>query len=470
MKLKKKYSFWVILMMAISATVGSSVLISFGQVAFQSGFNPILMICAWILGGILILPEMLLLAETAISFPGNGSAYYWLKKANWMACSFWLGWILVLMVSATAVASATLALGNIIGTLAHITNQWLIKSFGILILFALAIVQIFIKNSSGKTQIIFTILKGLPITFVLFIAMIYGNTDSFNSEIVQKDLSKIFLATYVLLPATTMTLFAYSGIEAITYVTEEVENPRKNVLWALIIATGLIIFLYLILLIALLTINEPLLWLDENKGFSNVWYYAIINNPNIPRVLAYIFSGLAILLFVGSLNAFLLYQSRLIFKMSEEKDLFKFFQKTTKRTNMPWAAMLLLIFAALIYILWNQLYEVTNYFIIAISFLKLIVNSVIIFLRRKHPDYQKIFNNFWFYFFIIIGYLGAIIAIVGSFLAMYYYGTQNNNIWALWNSLILIAVMLAGYPVYYIKNYVVKIVNNFKNQKKDNQS
>ncbi len=34
MKLKKKYSFWVILMMAISATVGSSVLISFGQVAF----------------------------------------------------------------------------------------------------------------------------------------------------------------------------------------------------------------------------------------------------------------------------------------------------------------------------------------------------------------------------------------------------------------------------------------------------
>ncbi len=293
-----------------------------------------------------------------------------------------------------AVASATLALGNIIGTLAHITNQWLIKLFGILILFALAIVQIFIKNSSGKTQIIFTILKGLPITFVLFIAMIYGNTDSFNSEIVQKDLSKIFLATYVLLPATTMTLFAYSGIEAITYVTEEVENPRKNVLWALIVATGLIIFLYLILLIALLTINEPLSWLDKNKEFSNVWYYAIINNPNIPRVLAYIFSGLAILLFVGSLNAFLLYQSRLIFKMSEEKDLFKFFQKTTKRTNIPWAAMLLLIFAALIYILWNQLYEVTNYFIIAISFLKLIVNSVIIFLRRKHPDYQKIFNNF----------------------------------------------------------------------------
>ncbi len=223
--------------------------------------------------------------------------------------------------------------------------------------------------------------------------MINGNSNSFNSEIIKKDLSKIFLATYVLLPATTMTLFAYSGIEAITYVSEEVENPRKNVLWALVVATILIIVLYLTLLIALLTINQPLLWRDENGGFSNVWYYAIINNPNIPPILAYIFSGLAILLFVDSLNAFLLYQSRLIFKMSEEKDLFKIFQKTTKRSNMPWTAMLLLIFAALIYILWNQLYEVTNYFIIAISFLKLIVNSVIIFLRQKHPEYQKIFGS-----------------------------------------------------------------------------
>ena len=93
MKLKKKYSFWVILMMAISATVGSSVLVSFGQVAFQSGFNPILMICAWILGGILILPEiMLLLAKTAISFLGNGSAYYWLKKQiEWLVRFDWDG-------------------------------------------------------------------------------------------------------------------------------------------------------------------------------------------------------------------------------------------------------------------------------------------------------------------------------------------------------------------------------------------
>ena len=52
-----------------------------------------------------------------------------------------------------------------------------------------------------------------------------------------------------------------------------------------------------------------------------------MNNYNILNFLTYIFSGLAILLFVESLNAFLFYQSRLIFKMCEEKDLFNFFLK-----------------------------------------------------------------------------------------------------------------------------------------------
>ncbi|WP_338987827.1 hypothetical protein [Spiroplasma endosymbiont of Dasysyrphus albostriatus] len=61
------------------------------------------------------MPEMLLLAETAISFPGNGSAYYWLKKANWMACSFWLGWILVLMVVLLPLGRITLTLRLING-------------------------------------------------------------------------------------------------------------------------------------------------------------------------------------------------------------------------------------------------------------------------------------------------------------------------------------------------------------------
>ncbi|WP_235511291.1 APC family permease [Spiroplasma kunkelii] len=140
--------------------------------------------------------------------------------------------------------------------------------FGILILFGLVLMQLLIKKSSGYSQIIFALLKGLPIVLVLIIVMVYGNT----------------------------------SMEAITYVSGEVINPRKNIPPAMIIATIMIVILYIILAIGLLTINKPQAWIGPN-GFNNVWYYAIINNPAIPPVLNYLFSILSIFIFVGSLNS-----------------------------------------------------------------------------------------------------------------------------------------------------------------------
>ncbi|WP_426548742.1 APC family permease [Spiroplasma endosymbiont of Glossina fuscipes fuscipes] len=454
MKLQKKYGFWQILALAISATLGSSILVSFGQVAFQAQFNPILIIIAWILGGLLVLPEMLLLSEGATSYPENGTSYYWIKRAKWNACSFWFGWIMVLFVSATAVATACLALGDILITLLKLDNEWYGKLFGIIILLVLVIMQIFLKKSSGYSQIVFVLLKGLPIVLVLVIAMVYGNTASFTDDTINKNLSQIYLSSFLLLPATAMTMFAYSGMEAITYVSGEVINPRKNIPWAMIISTIAIVLLYIILAIGLLTINEPQKWLGPTGKFNNVWYYAIITNRTIPSFLKYVFSVLAIFIFVGSLNSFLVYHSRLIFKMSEEKDFFAFFQKTTKRTNMPYLAILFLVGLAIIYILWTSLLNVTNYFIIAVSVLKFITMISLIYLRQKDVNYQPLYPKPVFIILVILALSSSTITFIGSILAMYYYATVTANMWELWNCFIVFGIMLSGYHFYYLKKWL----------------
>lgn len=447
----KKYGFWTILMMAITATVGSSILVSFGQVAFQSGFNPLLMMLAWVFGGLLTIPEILLLAEASTSYPQNGTSYAWLKKANWQGISFWFGWILVLIVAATAVATACLALGSIIANLTGIENLFFGKLIGISIMLVLAGSQIFIKNVAKYSQIILTLLKFIPIVLLLIIAMIYGTTENFHSDVVKHDLAKIYGATYALVPASAMTMFAYSGVEAITYVAGEVKAPRKNIPKALITATIFVILLYIILGIGLLTINKPINWLDPNGGFSNVWYYAIMNNPNIPNIVAYSFMGLAILIFIGSLGSFLLYHTRLIQTMAESGDLFVCFKKISKKTKTPYLAMLLLIAVSTVYIIFDNLFAVTNYFIIAVSFLKLITTWVIIYLRCKDADYMPMFRRYPFIFLAAISLIGNFIVIIGSVLAMYYYAVQVGDMWQLWNCLLVVLVLLAGYPVYYLK-------------------
>ena len=42
-------------------------------------------------------------------------------------------------------------------------------------------------------------------------------------------------------------MYAYSGWNAATYITEEVRNPAKNVPWALLIGTVAVTVLYLVL-------------------------------------------------------------------------------------------------------------------------------------------------------------------------------------------------------------------------------
>ncbi|KAF5295627.1 hypothetical protein FQA39_LY12800 [Lamprigera yunnana] len=57
--------------------------------------------------------------------------------------------------------------------------------------------------------------------------IIYGSGDSFKAQEIQKATTPIYGSALALLPTTAMTMFAYSGIDSITYVTGEVENPHN---------------------------------------------------------------------------------------------------------------------------------------------------------------------------------------------------------------------------------------------------
>lgn len=182
----------------------------------------------------------------------------------------------------------------------------------------LAVTHIFIKNSSGISQIIFTSSKFILVSIVILVALIYGTTHSFSSEHYNSNSSMgtILLSQFLLIPAITTTMFAFSGMESVTYMAGEVKKPQQNIFKALLWATIVVTVLYIILLIVLLAITDPSKWADSNGAYTNVWFTAIVNSPNIPKVWAYTFSTLAIFVFLGSLNAHLFYKARLVQKIA----------------------------------------------------------------------------------------------------------------------------------------------------------
>jgi|GEM_PF-941943 len=114
--------------------------------------------------------------------------------------------------------------------------------------------HIFLKQLVIVSQTIFTFLKLLPILFIIVIAIIYGSFNNFKNQ-GGSNLTETYVSSYLLLPAIAMTMFAYSGVESVTYIAGEIKEPKKNIIRAKILATIVVIAVYLILALSFIIIN-----------------------------------------------------------------------------------------------------------------------------------------------------------------------------------------------------------------------
>ncbi|WP_339021131.1 amino acid permease [Spiroplasma endosymbiont of Atherix ibis] len=367
--------------------------------------------------------------------------------------AFWFGWVLTLFVSATDIATSSLALSTITAILLKIDNIYFIKFFAIAILAVIGLTQIFIRNSSQVTQFIFLVIKSLPIVLIIILAVIFGTSDNLlNGKTMTENLTKIYISSLMLIPAITLTLFAYSGTEVPTYVAWEIDKPEKIIPKSILIGVVIVIVIYLIYIIAILSIAKNSSDLKQNgiAGFSLI--------PNWVKIM---FNVLAILLFAGSINSFLLYQSRLVYKMAEEKDLYNVFLKTNKFSGQPYLSMLLLMLIAVFYILFNQIIELLNYFALTVSLLKVLMITNIINLRKKDESYVKIYKPWVFWTLVVFGYLTCFIALAGSIINLVYI-VNATGIIEIWKPLVIILLI---FPIGYLKFYLEKRITDKSNEK-----
>ncbi|QGS52060.1 amino acid permease [Spiroplasma tabanidicola] len=437
----KKMGFWTVLAMTLTATIGTSIILTYGSVFALSQNNPLLMIFAWIIGGIIILPETFIMVEPTISFKENGTAYSWLRRANWKVMAFWLGWVLMLFVSAVAIATASLAITNIIKEFSGYDNEYLWKFISIFILFIIGGSQIFIRNFSYNSQIVFLVIKSLPILFILILALIYGvNDDLLSSNTMKQNLKDAYIGGSLLIPAITMTMFSYSGTEIPTYVAADTKNPEKTTPRVIFVGVIIVAIVYIVYAVAILSISN----IGTNK-FLNVF-------ANTPKWAKMVFNSIAIVLFIGAINSYLVYQTVLVKKMAEEKDLSKHFLKNSKLSDKPLNSMLLLMLLATVYIIFNDIRDLLGYFSLAVSALKTLMTTNVIYLRIKDKDYKKIYKDWLFYTFAAFSYLACILTLVGSFMLLLM-GIKTADIW---KPIVMILIVILIIPAGFLKFHIQK--------------
>ncbi|ATZ21140.1 APC family permease [Mesoplasma coleopterae] len=449
MKLNRKYGFWTVLASTLAAIVGSSIIISFNMVFALAQANPLLMILAWVFGALIVLPDAFIVIEPSIGYGESGSGYSWIRKCNWRILAFWFGWVLILFVSATSLASCCSAMSSMITQILELDSkdfavESLQKALAVFILVSLAGIQIMVKNSSKYTQIFFLFVKTLPIILVFILAIMYGSKEGLlsNSQM-NSNLGHAYISSAMLIPAITYTGFAYSGHEFPTYITEEIENPKKTVPLVIISAVLIVLVIYVCYGIALLSLATPDSqgnWIDPNGTTSTIFAqhkWAVLT-----------FNIFAIFLFVGSVNSLLFFQSRLIHKLSETGDVHTFFGKVHKKTNQPYTAIILLGCVAVFYILFSSISEIISSFALATSTLKILLNSAIIKLRLKDPEYKKIYGNKTFWILMILSLATCALTFIGSIYLMVimpHQQTGASTFSILWKPILMVIIAFLVY-------------------------
>ncbi|WP_051418446.1 amino acid permease [Mesoplasma seiffertii] len=449
MRLSKKYGFWTVLASTLTAIVGSSIIISFNMVFSLANQNPILMILAWVLGALIVIPEAMIMIEPSIAYQESGGAYAWIKKCNWKILAFWFGWVLVLFVSATSLAGSCSAMAGIVSEISGINNIYFTKFLAIAILVSMGAIQILIRNSSKYTQFIFLLAKALPILLVFILAIVFGSKDGLlSNENINKDLGKAYVSAALLIPAITYTGFAYSGHEFPTYITAEIENPKRTVPLTIIGAVVIVLVIYVAYGIALLSLAKS----PEDLPMTGT----SLGNLNIPDWAKLTFNIMAIFLFIGSINAFLMFQSRLIHKLAESGDAHAVFGKIYSKSNQPYMAIILLSAIAIFYIIFNDVTQIISSFALATTVLKLLLDASVIKLRYSDRKYTRIYNNLTFWIFMSLSIITAIITLVGSIYLMVIYPLYEWDQYptvfsAIWRPLLMIAVAAVVFGIGFFK-------------------
>ena len=233
----------IIIAVVIANMVGTGVFTSLGfQLAeIQSGF---VILGLWITGGVVAVCGAMTYAELGATFPRSGGEYNFLSRTYHPAVGFVGGWT-----SATIGFSAPNALAAMtfaayatsIFDVAHIA--WIDKGLAAALIIALAWIHAGKRSHSARTQQAFTILKvAVIVAFCLAVYAVVETPQPVRFLPDQGDGALVASGAFAV--SLIYVSYAYTGWNAATYLSSEIEDPQRTLPGILLTGTLVVMLLY----------------------------------------------------------------------------------------------------------------------------------------------------------------------------------------------------------------------------------
>ncbi|MXX07656.1 MAG: amino acid permease [Gammaproteobacteria bacterium] len=372
----------------IANMVGTGVFTSLGfqLVDIRSGFALLML---WAIGGLVALGGALTYAELGAALPRSGGEYNLLRRIYHPAAGFVSGWIssTIGFAGPTALGAMTFA-AYLSSVFPGGLNDGMRKLVAAALVIFMALAHATNHRTSGSTQLIFTNFKIIVIVGFCLLALLVTNEPQPVNFLPQASDGAV-LTSSVFAVSLIYVSFAYSGWNAATYLSSEVDNPQRNLPWILVMGTSIVTVLYVLLNFVFLYVAP----MDAMVGQVEVG--AIVAESALGAVGGQFVGLVFALLLISTVSAMTMAGPRVIQVIGEDYPALGFFGRTN-RHGIPAVAIYTQTAVALTFILTSTFESV----LVFAGFTMALNSSAAVFgvfvLRRRQPDLPRPYRTFLF--------------------------------------------------------------------------
>ena len=361
----RAFGLWSAVFLGIGSMVGAGIFVLLGEAGAIAGN---LVWISFIFGGIIALLSGYSLAKLSSAFPSRGGVIEYLVQCygeGLFSGTISLLYYLSAMVSIAMVAKTFGTYASVLMAQNSTLEYTNLYAIGILLFFML--INLSGSSTIARSENIIVIFKISILILFTIIAFFYINP----TLLMPKDAPPI----KNVFSAIALTFFAYTGFMVITNTAEDIKDPKRNILKAMIIAISLVMFLYIAVVFAVFG-NLPLDKIIEAQDYA----LAEAAKPAFRELGFKIMAVTALVSTASSINANLYAVTNITYQMAKDGELPKIYKMNVWHST---EGLIVSTSILILFVLFFNLNEIATIGSMSILFVHLLVHIGHLFQIKK---------------------------------------------------------------------------------------
>jgi basic amino acid/polyamine antiporter, APA family len=215
-------------------------------VVAQQVHTPVLILGAWVVGGLIALAGAFIYAELSSQVTESGGQYVYLREAMHPVVGFVYGWSLLFVIQTGGMAAVALIFANHLFELIGVqASEFTAALLGCAALVLLTVINCVGVRAGTVTQNVFMILKLIAIALLVVLGLLLAKPAQNSIAPGAAGAATTWQMLTAFGAALIPTQFAYGGWQTACFVAGEVREPRRNLPRGLLLGVLGVIVVYL---------------------------------------------------------------------------------------------------------------------------------------------------------------------------------------------------------------------------------